>query len=181
MNSYGAKRRHDLTSFRHPTLTIGGCSSLRILNQGIPAWARSAFGAEVAKIPVKLRRLFTIRCRCRARGRRGFQRLFRRFELEPASFGRWLRRQDGSGRSWRSGWGAPHEQTEQNCGCRREFPRACFGPFNAIGEDLAKVFDIKRRLTATTRLDISKRHWILVRFGASDRDGKFDNTPSGMG
>jgi hypothetical protein len=88
---------------------------------------------------------------------------------------------DIRGPEWRSGWGARHEQAEQNCGCRREFPRACFGPFNVIGEDLAKVFDIKRRLIATTRLDISKRHWILVRFGAPDRDGKFDNTPSGMG
>jgi len=84
-------------------------------------------------------------------------------------------------RRWRWGWGAQHEQVGQNCGCRREFPRACFGPFNVIGEDLAKVFDIKRRLIATTRLDNSKRHWILIRFGAPDRDGKFDNTPSGMG
>ena len=44
--------------------------------------------------------------------------------------------------------------------------RAYSGPFNAIGEDLAKMFDIERWLIVMTAPDISKRRWILMRFGA---------------
>jgi hypothetical protein len=36
-------------------------------------------------------------------------------------------------------------------------PRAYYGPINAIGENLAKVWEIKRRVIVTTGLDFSKR------------------------
>jgi hypothetical protein len=106
-----------------------------------------------------------------------FRRLYQRFFLAQR-LGRLLRIAPdvGGGGSGELGTNRPNKIADFV-----ENSRARFGPINVIGEDLAKVFDIKRRLIATSRLDISKRHWILVRFGAPDRDGKFDNTPSGMG
>jgi len=52
----------------------------------------------------------------------GFQRLYRRFELQPASFGRSFGRQDGNGRPWHWGWGAQHYAHQLVRDSRDDFP-----------------------------------------------------------